>query len=361
MAVQFKPIFPATYPRQQVQGPLQVHLLPQPDLYVSGRGIPDISTQAFGFQIFVGGKRKRFTAQAVRHIYVVAGIILNDFQISDNLYTLCFLNPWLYGPAARLLDDVQNRTNPGCNISGLSHSVAGWDPVTGLGTLVGVVFSGLVESGPELTLKKEERGSLDSAHCQSDCVARRAARGTNLTVLYSNGQNVGFPLLTPSSSPTTPLRRAKESGFNRINDDLPRDLKTRRPRRYHVSITDTDYNARSLREQNLTQIPNGTHVYSAVVDVDQLDSMTLVTEKRVDALERAKESPSEHSGMDTRDDCKGLVKVLTGFHERIHVSAVAVTVMMQLRYEAIRNFDLTTRQCPLWVTSHKPTSYIFLS
>ncbi|KAH9037084.1 hypothetical protein EDB85DRAFT_2142652 [Lactarius pseudohatsudake] len=100
---------------------------------VSGRGIPDISAQAFGFQIFVGGKEKEvYGTSGSTHLcvswvvrprapdvlQVVAGIILNDFQFSDNRYTLCFLNPWLYGPAARLLDDIQNRTNPGCNIDG---------------------------------------------------------------------------------------------------------------------------------------------------------------------------------------------------------------------------------------------------
>ncbi|KAH9007547.1 hypothetical protein EDB84DRAFT_1572768 [Lactarius hengduanensis] len=84
-------------------------------LGVSGRGIPDISAQAFGFQIFVGGKEKEvYGTSGSTHLcvswvvrprapdvlQVVAGIILNGFQISDNRYTLCFLNPWLYRPPA---------------------------------------------------------------------------------------------------------------------------------------------------------------------------------------------------------------------------------------------------------------------
>ncbi|KAF8257611.1 peptidase S8/S53 domain-containing protein, partial [Lactarius quietus] len=66
---------------------------------------------------------------------VVAGIIslLNDYKISQGKPTLGFLNPWLYGRARPGLNDVKFGSNPGCNTEGFT-AVAGWDPVTGLGT-----------------------------------------------------------------------------------------------------------------------------------------------------------------------------------------------------------------------------------
>ncbi|KAH9060351.1 subtilisin-like protein [Lactarius deliciosus] len=104
----------------------------------SGRGFPDISAQSIGFPIFVNGEEKvvEGTSGATP---VVAGIIalINDYQISKNRPVLGFLNPWLYGRAARALSDVTSGTNPGCNTDGFS-AVPGWDPVTGLGTLVGL-------------------------------------------------------------------------------------------------------------------------------------------------------------------------------------------------------------------------------
>ncbi|KAH9169343.1 hypothetical protein EDB89DRAFT_1478125 [Lactarius sanguifluus] len=83
---------------------------------------------------------------------------------------------------------------------------------------------------------------------------------------------------------------AHKLGFSRVYDNLPRDLKTKRPKRFHVFITDRDDNAKKLREQNLPDIPSGTHVYSAVLDVDQLDSMALITQTRVGELETARVS-----------------------------------------------------------------------
>ncbi|KAI9456558.1 hypothetical protein BJY52DRAFT_1187842 [Lactarius psammicola] len=94
---------------------------------------------------------------------------------------------------------------------------------------------------------------------------------------------------------------AKELGFKRVFGNLPSELLTKRPRRCHVFITDTDDYAKSLREQNLTKIPKGTFVYSAVIDINELDS--IVTEMRVDTLEEARASPSDDPGMmDTNED-----------------------------------------------------------
>ncbi|KAH9053615.1 hypothetical protein EDB87DRAFT_211620 [Lactarius vividus] len=86
---------------------------------------------------------------------------------------------------------------------------------------------------------------------------------------------------------------ASKPGFSRVYDNLPRDLKIKRPKRFHVFITDRDENAKKLREQNLPDIPSGTLVYSTVLDVDQLDLRALVTQKRVGKLETARGCPPE--------------------------------------------------------------------
>ncbi|KAH9060350.1 subtilisin-like protein [Lactarius deliciosus] len=119
------------YQRQAVPGFFQILGDKYNGLYnATGRGIPDISAQAMGFNIFVDGK-KQMVHGTSGSAPVVAGIIalINDYQISKNRPVLGFLNPWLYGRAARSLFDVTSGTNPGCNTDGFS-AVPGWDPVS---------------------------------------------------------------------------------------------------------------------------------------------------------------------------------------------------------------------------------------
>ena len=82
----------------------------------------------------------------------------------------------------------------------------------------------------------------------------------------------------------------KEEEFDLIYKNLPPDLLAKQPGRYHVFITDKAINARSLREQNQTQVPNGTLVYSTVIGVERMESMSPATEESVDALEKARVS-----------------------------------------------------------------------
>ncbi|KAH9062347.1 subtilisin-like protein [Lactarius vividus] len=100
----------------------------------SGRGIPDIAAQSINFQIFFYGREQgeRGTSLATP---VVAGIIslLNDRLISTGRDPLGFLNPWLYGRGRAALSDITEGSNPGCGMDGFS-AIAGWDPVTSLGT-----------------------------------------------------------------------------------------------------------------------------------------------------------------------------------------------------------------------------------
>ncbi|KAH9037064.1 subtilisin-like protein [Lactarius pseudohatsudake] len=100
----------------------------------SGRGIPDIAAQSINLPMFFNGQEQREegTSGATP---VVAGIIslLNDWLISTGRHPLGFLNPWLYGRGRAALDDITEGSNPGCGMDGFS-AIAGWDPVTGLGT-----------------------------------------------------------------------------------------------------------------------------------------------------------------------------------------------------------------------------------
>ncbi|KAH9174831.1 peptidase S8/S53 domain-containing protein [Lactarius sanguifluus] len=88
----------------------------------TGRGIPDIAAQAIGLPIFINGNEKLIDGTSVA-TPIVAGVSA----------PLGFLNPWLYGRGFQGLNDITSGSNPGCNLDGFS-AIAGWDPVTGLGT-----------------------------------------------------------------------------------------------------------------------------------------------------------------------------------------------------------------------------------
>ncbi|KAH8982417.1 hypothetical protein EDB92DRAFT_124508 [Lactarius akahatsu] len=76
---------------------------------------------------------------------------------------------------------------------------------------------------------------------------------------------------------------AKNLGFEDIYRNLPPHLKTKP--RCHVFITDSEFNAESLQEQNLT-VPGGTQVFAAIADVEELDSKVAITGDRLEALEK---------------------------------------------------------------------------
>ncbi|KAH8991251.1 peptidase S8/S53 domain-containing protein [Lactarius akahatsu] len=100
----------------------------------SGRGIPDVAAQAMRIPFFYRGREiiGRGTSCSTP---IVAGIIslLNDHRLSQGRPPLGFLNPWLYNGGLNGFNDIVSGSNPGCNTDGFS-AIAGWDPVTGLGT-----------------------------------------------------------------------------------------------------------------------------------------------------------------------------------------------------------------------------------
>jgi hypothetical protein len=83
---------------------------------------------------------------------------------------------------------------------------------------------------------------------------------------------------------------AKAKGFDLIYKNLPNALLKKRPKRYHLFITDRETNAKSLREQNRKEIPDKVCVYSTVITVEELESKVPVTYDRVNSLEEARVS-----------------------------------------------------------------------
>ncbi|KAF8267690.1 subtilisin-like protein [Lactarius quietus] len=99
-----------------------------------GRGIPDVSAQAVNY--FVVDKKMYLPVSGTSCATpTVAGIIslLNDYLLSKGKQPLGFLNPWLYSLGVVGMNDIKSGSNPGCGTKGFS-AIAGWDPVTGLGT-----------------------------------------------------------------------------------------------------------------------------------------------------------------------------------------------------------------------------------
>ncbi|KAF8260175.1 subtilisin-like protein [Lactarius quietus] len=102
-----------------------------------GRAYPDVSAQALFLTIIVSGQYEYVSGTSGAAPTVAAIIsLLNDYVISKGKAPLGFLNPWLYSidPNDRAFNDITSGSNPGCGTPGFP-AIAGWDPVTGLGTL----------------------------------------------------------------------------------------------------------------------------------------------------------------------------------------------------------------------------------
>lgn len=99
----------------------------------TGRGFPDISAQAIDYMVMAYGIPNPVAGTSCASP-AASGILslVNDIRIANNQPTLGFLNPLLY-KNADALNDIVGGSNPGCGSKGFT-AVAGWDPVTGLGT-----------------------------------------------------------------------------------------------------------------------------------------------------------------------------------------------------------------------------------
>jgi len=112
-----------------------------PDLFLlcnlcspEGRAVPDIAAQAI--KLLVVNNGGYFAVNGTSYAApTMTGIIslLNDYRLLQGKKPLGFLNPWLYGQGLAGFTDITSGSNPGCKTDGFS-AIAGWDPVTGLGT-----------------------------------------------------------------------------------------------------------------------------------------------------------------------------------------------------------------------------------
>ncbi|KAF5357600.1 hypothetical protein D9758_007416 [Tetrapyrgos nigripes] len=99
----------------------------------SGRGFPDVSTQANHIQIVVGGNfTEIWGTSASGPIFASMIALVNDRLIGAGKPPLGYLNPFLYANP-QIFNDITSGNNPGCNTEGF-NATKGWDPITGLGT-----------------------------------------------------------------------------------------------------------------------------------------------------------------------------------------------------------------------------------
>jgi tripeptidyl-peptidase-1 len=99
-----------------------------------GRGIPDVSAQAWHYRVFAAG-RVISVGGTSASTPTFSGFVslLNDARLSKGLSPLGFLNPFLYTRGVAGLHDITSGNNPGCGTPGF-NATKGWDPITGLGT-----------------------------------------------------------------------------------------------------------------------------------------------------------------------------------------------------------------------------------
>ncbi|KAJ6437164.1 5-oxoprolinase [Purpureocillium lavendulum] len=112
-----------------------------------GRGFPDVSIQALGYQMFDHDKLDQADGtSASAPVFAAMVALLNDFRFRLGLPAMGFLNPWLYHIGSLGFTDITEGAAKGCvgtSYSGKPAPVVpgaewaaapGWDPATGLGT-----------------------------------------------------------------------------------------------------------------------------------------------------------------------------------------------------------------------------------
>ncbi|KZV66822.1 subtilisin-like protein [Peniophora sp. CONT] len=100
---------------------------------VSGRAYPDVSAIGEDVQVVVNGRTESVGGTSCSSpIFSSVIALINDQLLRAGKPVLGFLNPFLYAnPGA--FNDITTGNNPGCGTQGFP-AMAGWDPVTGLGS-----------------------------------------------------------------------------------------------------------------------------------------------------------------------------------------------------------------------------------
>ena len=103
----------------------------------TGAGFPDVSANGLQFWTVIGGIPDEVGGTSAA-TPTIAGIVslLNDARLSHNKTTLGLVNPLFYAHPEAFKDIVggQNSGGGGCNGTGGFTALAGWDPVTGIGS-----------------------------------------------------------------------------------------------------------------------------------------------------------------------------------------------------------------------------------
>lgn len=100
------------------------------------RGFPDLSANGANYVVAVEGKFGLVYGTSASAPVVASMLtMINDARMSLGKKPVGFINPVIYSRRfVKAFNDISGGTNPGCDTEGFS-AVAGWDPVTGLGTM----------------------------------------------------------------------------------------------------------------------------------------------------------------------------------------------------------------------------------
>lgn len=100
----------------------------------TGRAVPDVSAQGYGFQVVVGGKVESVSGtSASSPTFASIVSLLNDYRLANGRPSLGWLNPLLYTTGLSGFTDILLGNNLGCGTLGF-NATEGWDAITGLGT-----------------------------------------------------------------------------------------------------------------------------------------------------------------------------------------------------------------------------------
>lgn len=110
----------------------------------TGRGYPDISMAALNYEVVIGGKTSAISGTSAS-APVVAGMIslVNSARLAAGKNSLGFLNPAIYQYGSQIIRNDITSGNNKCAASSRNqvcctqgfYATAGWDPVTGFGSL----------------------------------------------------------------------------------------------------------------------------------------------------------------------------------------------------------------------------------
>jgi tripeptidyl-peptidase-1 len=118
----------------------------------TGRGYPDVSMAALNYEVIIGGKPNMLSGTSAS-APVVAGMIslVNSARLKAGKSALGFVNPAVYQNGAAIIRNDITSGNNKCAASSRNqvcctqgfYATAGWDPVTGFGSLDFTKFSNI--------------------------------------------------------------------------------------------------------------------------------------------------------------------------------------------------------------------------